>query len=500
MHLWASVKLGARRIAEAPPILPQQLSAPSSNACRFGRCCTPLLVQFVLLHCLLAPSDLRAQTAAPGMSSADRSALQRALTAYDQNRPQEAEPVLRAIAQRYPQNFEAAEALGLIYAEAGKISTALPFLERGAELRPSMAAAWANLGAACLKLDRNADALRALKKSVALEPRNGQTQSNLGRALMEARHPAEAAAAFAIAAAADRENPDLLYNWALALFEAGKLQPAADILSRLPESAKSAAMQSLWADIEEKQGNYKAAADHSQAAVSLDSSEPNLNALGLEFMRHWTFEAAIKVYEYGVEKYPASLRLKFGLGVAKYGNNDFAGAAPVFAGLLAADPGNAMYAELLGRTCSLVSEQKGSGCDQLLEFARQHLQNAVAATFAAASILRRPDGEQDFLEAKRLLEQAIAADPKLADAYFQLGVLDQQQMQWQESATALEKAIALRPDFAQAHYRLARAYMRLGKHDQAQAEISLQQKYNTRETDRLNARLKEVTTFLVTMQ
>jgi predicted Zn-dependent protease len=441
-----------------------------------------------------------AQNAAPFMSAVDRSSLQRALAAYDAGRPEEALPLLRQIAARYPQDFEAAEALGLIYAEAGKVPAALPLLERASKLRPSMAAAWANLGAAYLKLNRDQEAVRALKRSAALEPKNSQTQSNLGQALMESRHPAEAANAFAAAAAGDPRNADLLYNWALALFEAGRLQPAGEILAGLPGKETSAPAQSLWADVLEKQGNYKAAAEHFQAAVDLDSSEPNLNALGLEFMRHWTFDAAIKVYEYGVSKYPASVRMKFGLGVAKYGKNDFQGAAPVFSQLLAADPGNAMYADLLGRSCSLVAEPRGTGCDQLAQFAEQHPQNAEAATFAAASILRRPEGEEDFALAQHLLDQAIHSDPKLADAYLQLGILDGQQQRWQQSATALEKAIALRPEFAQAHYRLARAYMRLGKRDQAQREIALQQKYSAQEKDNLNARLKEVTTFLVTMQ
>jgi len=461
-----------------------------------------LFLTVLLPWCLVAA----AQVTPPGsaqpqaMTSADRAKLQRSLTAYDEGHPQEAEPILREIAASYPDNFEAAEALGLIYAESGKTSAALPLLQRATKLRPSMAAAWANLGAAYLKLNRTEDAVQALRKSAALDPKNPQTQSNLGQALMESRHPAEAAAAFASAASGDPQNADLLYNWALALFDAGKVQSAAEVLARLPGKEVSAPAQSLWADIEEKQGNYKSAAEHFQAAVDLDSSEPNLNALGIEFMRHWTFDAAIKVYEFGVSKYPASLRMKFGLGVAKYGNNDFRGAAPIFSELLAADPANSMYADLLGHTCSLLSDTKDTGCDQLVEFARQHPQNAAAAAFAAASILHRPEQEQDLALAQRLLDQAIRADPKLAEAYFQLGVLDQRQVRWAESAIALRKAIALRPEFAQAHYRLARAYMRLGKREQAQQEIALQERYSTLEKDNLNARLKAVTTFLVTMQ
>jgi predicted Zn-dependent protease len=79
-------------------------------------------------------------------------------------------------------------------------------------------------------------------------------------------------------------------------------------------------------------------------------------------------------------------------------------------------------------------------------------------------------------------------------------VLDQQQMRWQDSVAALDRAIALEPESSQAHYRLARAYSHLGRQEQARGEIALQQKYSQQEKDSLNARLRQVTTFLVTLQ
>ena len=472
------------------------------GACSVLSTLAHLFVRLLFLVSLPLPGGHSAagQSAVEAMTPADHSALQRALAAYDQGHSQEAEPALRRIADRYPKNFEAAEALGLIYAEAGNFPSALPLLERACSLRPSMAAARANLGAAYLKLGRPDDAAGALKRSAVLDPRNPQTQSMLGQALLETDHPREAAAALGAAATMDPQNPDILYNWALALFNSGDADRAGKVLESLPGREASAQAQSLWADVAEKQGNYQAAAEHFQNAVSLDSSEQNLYALGLEFMRHWTFGPAIKVYQYGVSKYPQSVRLKLGLGVAKYGNNDFSGAAPVFSELLASDPANAMYANLLGRSCALVSEQAGSGCDKLVEFARQHPQNAEAATFAAASILHHAQDDQDLPLARRLLEQALQTDPKLAEAHFQMAVLDQRQERWGDSVAALEKAVVLRPGFAQAHYRLARAYSHIGKNNEAQQELSLQQKYSAQEKDNLNARLREVTTFLVTMR
>jgi tetratricopeptide (TPR) repeat protein len=441
-----------------------------------------------------------AQAPAVDLNPADAATLKHALSAYDHANPLEAEPLLRDIVGRYPKNFEATETLGLIYVESGNFSAGIPLLERACRLRSSSALAYANLGAADLKLSHNEDAARALKRSVALSPKNAQSQSALGQALMATSHPAEAAKSFSVAAAGEPGNPDILYNWALALFDAGDSQQANEVLGQVPGKESSPQVQSLFGDIEEKQGHFEAAVQHFTTAASLDPSETNVYALGLEFARHWTFDAAIKVYEFGVSKYPASARLQLGLGVAKYGNNDYAAAAPIFSQLLSADPDSALYADLLGRSCSLIAEQHNAGCDKLQAFAQHHPRNATAATFAAASILKRPNDEQDLPQAQKLLHQAMEADPNLAEAYLQMAVFDQQEMRWQASVAALEKAIALDPESSAAHYRLARAYSHLGRREEAQQEIERQQRYAQQEKDRLNARLKKVTTFLVTLQ
>ena len=69
----------------------------------------------------------------------------------------------------------------------------------------------------------------------------------------------------------------------------------------------------------------------------------------------------------------------------------------------------------------------------------QHPRNAEAATYAATALLHQPADKRDNAKARALLEQAIAADPKLADAYYQLGVLEQEGAHWQESVAPLEK-------------------------------------------------------------
>ncbi len=431
------------------------------------------------------------------MASTDSSALQKALDAYDQGRAADAEPVLLDLTVRYPASYEASEALGALFAESGKMDRALPLLKRAAALAPRQAVAHANLGAAYLKLGENSDALRELQLAANLEPKNAATQSNLGQALMLTGQPGAAAKSFALAAELEPDQWDLVYNWALALAESNAPHDADSVLAKIPSEGMTAQAQSLAGDVDEKLGKFKEAISHYQAAAQADPSDANLYTLTAELLRHWTWEEAIQIASYGASKYPEAVHFKVAIGIAQYGSSKYPSAAATFAELLAKQPESGFYADLLGRSCGSIADQVNTDCNGLEEFARRHPGNARASTYAAASILKRPAAEQDTARAEDLLRNALRADPKLTEAYYQMGVLAQQRSQWKESATVLEKAVALRPSYTEAHYRLARAYAHMGLREEAQKQTQLQQQYSLKEKDNLDARMQEVVTFLL---
>jgi tetratricopeptide (TPR) repeat protein len=430
------------------------------------------------------------------MTPADTAKLQQALAAYDQGRSQEAQPVLQELLTHHPGNFEVNETLGLIHAEAGDFSTALPLLERAARLHPGAAVARANLGTAYLKLNQPRKALPELEAAAHLQPRDQQTQTNLAHAYMETGAPAKAARAFAAAAALGPLDADTTHDRTLALLQSNDAAGARRVLDAISESSPNDATEELFGETEERLGNYKQAEEHFSQAVHLNPTEPNIYAWVVELLRHFSWQPAGKVADYGIQQFPASTRLKAARGIAFYADNRYKEAAAVFSDLLATDPENATWASLLGRNCALIADASASGCDSLQRFAEQHPQNAGAATYAATALLRQPTEKRDNTKARALLEQAISVDPKLADAYYQLGVLDQEETHWQDSTAPLEKAAALNPTLAEAHYRLARAYSHLGQREDAAKQIELQQRYAKEQKDSIDARLKEVTTFL----
>ena len=454
-----------------------------------------LLFAAMMLAALAVPVRGMAQ-----MSAADTAKLQQALAAYDAGRAQEAQPVLEELVRRHPANFEANETLGLMHAEAGDLNRALPLLEHAARIEPRSAVARANLGAAYLKLNQPQKAVTELEAAARIQPQDQQTQTNLAHGYMEVHEPAKAAKAFAAAAALGPLDADMTHDRALALFESNDATGAKRVLDAIPAANRNDAVEELAGETEERLGNFKQAEEHFSEAAHLNPSEPNIYAWVVELLRHFSWKPAVKVADYGIGKYPTSTRLKAARGIAFYADNRYKEAAGVFSELLATEPGNATWASLLGRNCSLIADAALAACDSLQTFAEQHPQNAEAATYAATMLLHQPADKRDNAKARALLLQAIAADPKLADAHYQLGVLDQEEGKWQESTASLEKAITLKPMLAEAHYRLGRAYSHLGRRDDAQKEIALQQRYSKEEQQSVDARLKEVTTFLTTQQ
>ncbi len=429
------------------------------------------------------------------MSTADTIEFQRALADVDAGRLKEAEPVLTQLAIRYPADDQVNEELGILYVEDGDLARALPWLERACKDAPQSALDHANLGAARLKLGRFREAADELRTAARLDPRNAATLSDLGQAYLLLQQPADAARAFSQAAALGSKSPDLLYNWALALSESGDNREAAQVLNRIPPAQMSDEADSLAGDVEEKLGHFLAAVQHDQNAARKNPSEANLYALCVEYLRHWTWDGAERTATWGTEKYPGSVRLRLALGVALYGAKKFAGAASVFAEVLRTDPNNGMAAGMLGRTC----EEIGGGnpdCNALESFAEQHPGNAEACVYAARQILEGEHSAADLDTAQALLTRATTADPKLADAWYELGLVDAERLDWEQSARVLEKATALRPEFGPAHYQLANAYAHLHRPEERKRELALFQTCSQQEKEAIDARVRDMMVFL----
>jgi tetratricopeptide (TPR) repeat protein len=453
------------------------------------------------LVCAWLAMGLRAELFADDATNAGmEQEFQAAMAAQDKGDLARAESLLRDLDAHHPGIFAVDESLGLLLAGRENYSAAVPFLEAAVREQPSSDAAHANLGAACFRLHRNEQALSEFEIAARLDPRNAATQESLGRLWMESHEPRRAADAFAAALALKPGDADLTLDRAQALEEAGELTAAKEVVAGMPGADSSATAQALLGDVEEKSGAFKEAVEAYQRAATLDPSEPNVWALAVEFLRHWTFDGAIPEFEAGVARFPASTRMKLGLGVAYFGNTNYLSAAPIFADLLDADPGSAFYSQLLGMACTAVVQVQAPRCSSLVIYAQSHPRDAQAAVYAAAGILQGQLSEDRMRLAGTLLGNALAADPKLPEARYQRGVLAQDRGQWAASIADLEAAIAEKPALAVAHYRLGLAYARTGRKQEAEQQMELNLKYKNEQQQDIDRRLRQVTLFLVKEQ
>ena len=453
----------------------------------------------LLLSALIGrfPATLHAQDGHSPASSDMERQFEAAMAAENRGDADRAEALLSALHAAHPGIFAVDESLGLLFAAHGNLPRALPLLEAAVREQPSSDVAHANLGAADYQAHHNQLALTEFEQAVRINPANFSAQQSLGRVWMDSHRPDEAAKAFLAALQLKPGDVDLKLDCVTALLAADRVDDARKMLSALPDADHSARAQSLLGQADEKQANFQSAGKHLALAAQLDPSEENLWQLGNEFLRHWTFDAAVSEFEAASLKFPDSKRMRLGLGAALYGDAQYARAVPVFADLLAREPNNAMLAELLGISCNAILQTSNPRCAALITYAQAHPADASAQTYAATLLMTQPDDEQKMNLARKLLDRALAANPHLAEAQFQMGVILQDDSNWKGSIPYLERAVKLKPDLAQAHYRLARAYWRMGRRQDGQTQMDLQKKYARAEEEDLERRLGQIAVLAV---
>lgn len=420
---------------------------------------------------------------------------QAAMAAEDRGDLDRAEALLFKLHREQPGIFVVDESLGLLLATRGDMDSALRFLQAGEREQPSSDMAHANLGAAYYKLHQNQSAIAEFEQAVQINPNNASSQESLGRLWMDDHQPDEAANAFLAAVRMKPEDPDLKLDCVTVLLQVNRLNEAQKLLSSFTNADRSARAQSLLGELYEKKGSFQEAAESFARAAKLDPSEPNAWRLGYEYLRHWTFDAAVTEFEAASAKFPDSKRLRLGLGAALYGAHHYARAIPVFADLLNTDPNNPLYAGLLGMSCDSPLPTNVPRCAAILGYAQTHPADAKTATYAASWLMKYEDNAQNSVLARNLLERALAANPNLSEAQFQMGRILQDGGNWKGSIPFLERAVKLRPDYADAHYRLARAYWRTGRKRDGLAQMDLYKKFARQEQQDLDRRLRQITTF-----
>jgi tetratricopeptide (TPR) repeat protein len=396
-----------------------------------------------------------------------------------------------------------ASGLGHFTAAAENMDNAARLAPENQDLR--IAAGIARLQDQVKNYVNHAQTLKQLRTETLPPQQAVDVRLHLAEILSGANLFSEAAVDFAAASALAPERGDLLYDLALANFRAGRIDDALASAERAKSAADSGSIESLIGDIQEKRGDPLAAVRSYQAAVTLEPSEERHHlALGLELLKHQTFDAALVVLKQASTLFPQSVRVKILLGLAYYFLDRSADASQALLEAAKTDPQDETAARYLGEiTLQDTSTPDPAAIDQICRFADEHPQNKTADVFCGGILLKvaRDSGDVSRRpEILRRLQHGARVAPKEPMARCQLGKAFEWAELWTRARPETEACVRLDPSSPDGHYQLSRIYRRLGLAALANQQTSLQQAAALRQSEESDHRTETVTKFLVLLE
>jgi tetratricopeptide (TPR) repeat protein len=424
--------------------------------------------------------------------------FQSAVAQYDAGRFAEAAAQLEALLPYAPRTFEVHELLGLVYAAQSQDAKAVEQLQIAVRLKPDSAAARTNLAASLFHSGKSELAEGQFRKALELEPRDYDANHNLGELYIQSRRIADAVPLLEKAQEI-RPSYDNGYDLALAYFLTGKLGQARQLVQNLEQIKNTGELHNLLAQIDEKSGEFVPAVNEYEVAAHMDPSEGNLFDWASELLLHRTYEPAIEVFEQTTLRYPDSPRVLIGLGMALYSRGKYDEAVKALLRAADLNPADPRCYLFLSKAYDSSPNQAEDVIQRFRRFAELQPNNALALYYYAMSLWKGKRAEDTTLnlqEVESLLLKSIALDPKLAQAYVQLGNLYADRREYARSIPEYESALKLDANLSDAHYRLGQDYVHTGQKDRAQEEFAIYQRLRAQHLAELDKEREEVQQFV----
>jgi len=269
------------------------------------------------------------------------------------------------------------------------------------------------------------------------------------------------------------------------------------------ETVRAADSHRLLGDRAEHSGDPLAAVREYEQAVRLDPSEQNYFAWGTELLLHRAIKPAAEVFTRGSAAHPKSARMLAGLGAALYASGAYADAARHVceaSDLQPADPTPYLF---LGKMEKAAPDPLPCVVEKLARFTHDQPANALGNYYYAVALWKQsrgPENSPALQQAEALLQIAVTADPKLDEAYVQLGILYAAQGNPSQAIRAYKKAIEANPESSEAHYRLALAYKRMGEDLKSEQQMQLYRQAAKTEAAAIEQQRREIRQFLIVLQ
>ena len=251
------------------------------------------------------------------------------------------------------------------------------------------------------------------------------------------------------------------------LIEAGAPTRAVEVVRGVLPRRDTPDVRHLLGDALEAAGDLLGAAEEFQKAAHGDASEENLFDWGNSLLQLRAYVPATDVLAEAVKRFPRSARLQVGLGIVRYARGQFEDAIRAFCAAADLDPDDERPYLFLGEMYGVSASLAPEVTKRLARFVEKQPGHALGHFFYAMSLWKGTPGAAPSPAVEVHLKRAVALDPRLAKAHFQLGVLYGDEGRYPDAISALEEAVRLEPSMAQAHYRLAQAFRRTGQEELA---------------------------------
>ncbi|HEV2496068.1 MAG TPA: tetratricopeptide repeat protein [Terriglobia bacterium] len=210
-------------------------------------------------------------------------------------------------------------------------------------------------------------------------------------------------------------------------------------------------------------------------ATELNSwTESQFLAHGSDSLLSHAIQASVEIFQVGVARFPDSVKLHTGLGIALTARGDYEKA---IASLLRATdlaPSDPRPYFVLAKAYAGSPQPRDKVPKRLERLVTLDPRNPQALYYYALALEKGGGKDPSALaQAESLLERSLALDPNFADAHLQLGVLHAARSHDADAIREYQAAVKLKPSLAAAHYRLAQAYARAGQKEAAQSELDL---------------------------
>jgi tetratricopeptide (TPR) repeat protein len=260
----------------------------------------------------------------------------------------------------------------------------------------------------------------------------------------------------------------------------------------------------LLGELDERLGDPLEAVREYERAALMDHSEQNYFEWGTELLLHRADEPAVEVFEKGSHAHPDSARMLAGLGAALYAegkSEEAAGRLCAASDLNPADPAPYVF---LGKMEKAATGVLACVEQKLARFAQEQPGNALADFYFGVTLWKRDRGSEKnaagLQQAETLLEKAVSIDPKLGEAYLQLGILHSERGNLEQAIRDYQRAIEANAEIGEAHYRLGSAYRRIGEESKAEQEFQRYEKIERAETAAMESQRRELRQFLIILK